>query len=193
MVGSCSFHICDNFGFAPFISYRLAVAFDPRCRVHESEAPSDERHDTAVDIVDARAYLLHCRAIFRLANLTHGAAIDVRGMERKPARIDCLLKVLHEGVRVFVTGLFMSLLIAVLLVSTQAAADQQTAVPAQGTTPAPTARPAKVKKICKSEDADSGSHMARRVCLTAEEWNQKPQLGTGRSGYSISGEAMQSH
>jgi len=114
-------------------------------------------------------------------------------MERKPGRIDRLLKVLHKGIRVFVTGLSVSLLIAVLLVSTQAAANPQTAATAQATTPAPTAKPAKVKKICKSEDADSGSHMARRVCLTAEEWNQKPQQGTGRSGYSTSGEAMQSH
>jgi len=87
----------------------------------------------------------------------------------------------------------MSVFVAALLVSAQAAADAQTAAPAQATTPAPTVKPAKEKKICRSADADSGSHMARRICLTAEEWNQKPQLGTGRSGYSVSGESIQSH
>jgi hypothetical protein len=86
----------------------------------------------------------------------------------------------------------MSVLIAVLLVSAQAAATPQLAAPAPTAAPAQAATPAKPKKICKVDDADSGSHMVRRVCRTAEEWAQSP-LGNGHSGVSISGEAMQSH
>lgn len=86
----------------------------------------------------------------------------------------------------------MSVFIAVLLVSAQAAAGQPATPPAQAAAPTPAAKPAKEKKICKVDDADSGSHMARRTCRTVEEWNRQ-NLGTSRSGISISGEAMQSH
>jgi hypothetical protein len=86
----------------------------------------------------------------------------------------------------------MSVLIAVLLVSAQAAAEpQSTAVPPAATS-ATAAKPEKKKLVCKVDEADSGTRMARRVCRTAEEWNQRPQIGTSRSGFSISGEAMQS-
>ena len=87
----------------------------------------------------------------------------------------------------------MSVFIAVLLFSAQAVVAPQTALPAQATTPAPSVKPAKQKLICKVDDADSGTRMSRRVCRTAEEWNHLPQLGAGKSGFSISGESMQSH
>jgi len=90
----------------------------------------------------------------------------------------------------------MSFIVAVLIVSAQtAAADVQP----PAATPAPIAAPAaaepekpkKPKLICKREDADSGSHMSRRTCLTADQWNAGGDVGTSRSGTSISGEAYQ--
>jgi hypothetical protein len=58
--------------------------------------------------------------------------------------------------------------------------------PAQTPTPAPATKPAREKKICKVDDADSGSHMARRVCLTAEEWAQRGQgmVNSSRAGFT---------
>lgn len=58
----------------------------------------------------------------------------------------------------------MSLLFAMLLVSGQAAAPQATTAPA-----APTKKLVE-RKICKTEDAESGSHMSKRVCYTQREW-----------------------
>ncbi len=89
----------------------------------------------------------------------------------------------------------MSFVVAALLLSAQAAAEPQPVAPATAVAPAADQQPIKIKKkvICKVEEADSGSRMAKRTCRTAEEWNQRPELGAGRSGFSISGEAMQSH
>ena len=83
----------------------------------------------------------------------------------------------------------MSFVVAALLLSAQVA-DQPAAVTPPVAAPA---APKKEKKICRVDDADSGSHMVRRICRTAEEWNQNPELGTGRYGFSASGESMQSH
>ena len=60
------------------------------------------------------------------------------------------------------------------------------AAPAPVTTPPPAAKPAKEKKICKVEDADSGSHMARRICLTQDEWAHRGQgmMNNSRSGFT---------
>lgn len=61
----------------------------------------------------------------------------------------------------------MSMLLAILLVSGQAQAVQ----PSMPNSP-PAAAPKKSeeKKICRSVDAESGSHMSKRTCLTAREW-----------------------
>jgi hypothetical protein len=88
----------------------------------------------------------------------------------------------------------MSFIVAALIVSAQTAAVevQQPAVAPATTAPAAAApqKPAKPKLICKREDADSGSHMSRRTCMTAEQWDGH-EVGTSRSGMSISGEAYQ--
>jgi len=89
----------------------------------------------------------------------------------------------------------MSFIVAALIVSAQtAAADvQQPTIAPATTAPAAAApqKPAKPKLICKREDADSGSHMSRRTCMTADQWNAGGDVGTSRSGTSISGEAYQ--
>jgi len=75
---------------------------------------------------------------------------------------------------------------AFLLVSAQTAADQQAGAPPVSAT---AEAPKKEKKICRVDDADSGSHMVHRVCLTAQEWQQRGQ-GTMSSSHSgISGKA----
>jgi hypothetical protein len=84
----------------------------------------------------------------------------------------------------------MSLIVAFLLSSAAAAPDQAVAMPT--TAPAP-AKPVKEKKICKTEDSDPGSHMVRRICKTQAEWDQQGVLGSGRSGFSISGDKMEGH
>ena len=55
--------------------------------------------------------------------------------------------------------------------------------PAVEAAPAPVAqtvaaKPKKEKKICKTEDDTTGSHMVKRTCLTQEEWDNRVQ---GRS------------
>jgi len=77
----------------------------------------------------------------------------------------------------------MSLMIAALLLAAQAA-EPAAAAPVQQ--PAPAAAAKKPKKICKADDAMSGSRMAKRVCLTEEEWAQRSSGMTqsARSGFS---------
>ena len=61
----------------------------------------------------------------------------------------------------------MSLLFAALLL-----------VSSPGTQPATStqaAKPAKEPKICKIDPARTGSHMQKRLCLTASEWEMKNQ------------------
>ena len=61
----------------------------------------------------------------------------------------------------------MSMMLAILLVSGQTQAVQ----PSMPTVPsAPAAKKAEEKKICRSVDAESGSHMSKRTCLTEREW-----------------------
>jgi hypothetical protein len=62
----------------------------------------------------------------------------------------------------------MSLIFAMLLVSAQASGAQQPAAAHPATAPA---KKVKEKKICKMQDAESGSHMSKRVCFTENEWN----------------------
>jgi predicted secreted protein len=78
-----------------------------------------------------------------------------------------------------IVGLF-----SLVLVASDPASAPVTA--AQTPPPAAAAKPAKEKKICKTDDADSGSHMVRRVCLTRQEWEQRGQgmMNSGRSGFS---------
>lgn len=38
--------------------------------------------------------------------------------------------------------------------------------------PAPAAKSAKEKKVCKLEDGETTSRMRRRVCRTVKEWNE---------------------
>lgn len=80
----------------------------------------------------------------------------------------------------------MSLIFAMLLVSAQAPDAQQPAMAA------PTAAPKKVKekKICKVEDPESGSHMSKRVCRTANEWDLVAQ-GSNLSGRQTQTDADQ--
>jgi hypothetical protein len=85
----------------------------------------------------------------------------------------------------------MSLFVALMFAS--AVTDPQSAVMPQVATPAPVEKKAKEKKICRTDDADVGSHMVRRVCRSAEEWNQQPNYGTGHSGMSISGDKYGQH
>ena len=59
----------------------------------------------------------------------------------------------------------MSILLAILLASGQA----QAAQPSAPAAPSPATKPQE-KKICRSVDAESGSHMSKRVCLTEREW-----------------------
>jgi hypothetical protein len=88
----------------------------------------------------------------------------------------------------------MSVFVAFLLVSANAAADPQPTAAPQVASPVEPAKKAKEKKICRTdENSDPGSHMIKRVCKTAEEWNQQPNYGISRSGFSISGDAMQGH
>jgi hypothetical protein len=87
----------------------------------------------------------------------------------------------------------MSFMLLASLFSAQAVADVQqpaVAAPAVAAVPASPEKPKKEQTICKTDDADSGSHMSRRVCRTAQEWNN---TSSSRSGFSISGEAMQGH
>lgn len=49
--------------------------------------------------------------------------------------------------------------------------------------------PAKVKekKTCKVDDADSGSHMVKRLCLTEQQWQErggKGMMNNSRAGLS---------
>lgn len=78
--------------------------------------------------------------------------------------------------------------VAFLLVSAQAAAEQQAALapPAGFTAEAPK----KERKICRVDDADSGSHLVHRVCLTEQEWQQRGQGMMSSSHSGISGKAQ---
>jgi hypothetical protein len=78
----------------------------------------------------------------------------------------------------------MSLFVAVLLVSAQAAADAQLTAPAAASSPADPKK--KEKKICKADPASSGSRMAKRICLTEQEWAQHGNNVTdsARAGFS---------
>lgn len=83
----------------------------------------------------------------------------------------------------------MSLILAMLLVSAQAPDAQQPAAAA-----APTAAPKKikVKKICRIEDPESGSHMSKRVCRTASEWDLVDQ-GVNLSDKQIQTDLPEQH
>jgi hypothetical protein len=86
----------------------------------------------------------------------------------------------------------MSIIVALLLASASATPDPSAAATPTAA-PAP-AKPAKEKKICKVDpESDPGSHMVKRICHTQEEWTQQGLLGSGRSGFSISGDKMEGH
>jgi len=57
------------------------------------------------------------------------------------------------------------------------------------------AKPAKEKKICKTDDTQSGSHLVIRICKTEAERQQQQQqqgmLATSRSGISFSGDKLE--
>lgn len=87
----------------------------------------------------------------------------------------------------------MTIVVAFLLASAATAQEQPAAAPPAATAPAP-AKPAKEKRICKVDpEADPASHMVKRTCKTAAEWQQQGVLGSSRSGYSISGDKMEGH
>lgn len=59
----------------------------------------------------------------------------------------------------------MPMMLFAALMMAQAPAMAQPAQPA-----AAQAKKATEKKICRAQDAESGSHMSKRVCHTAREW-----------------------
>ena len=65
----------------------------------------------------------------------------------------------------------MSILLVALLISANPAVAQP---PSQAAATQP-AKPKKERKICKSEDDVTGSHMVQRTCLTQEEWDSRVQ------------------
>jgi len=78
----------------------------------------------------------------------------------------------------------MSVVMAlVFMVSGEAADPSPTAGPATAEAPAPKK---KEKKICKTEDASSGSRMAKRLCLTEDDWARRnhTMMDNARSGFS---------
>lgn len=76
----------------------------------------------------------------------------------------------------------MSLVFAVLLVSAQAAAQPVAAPQVLPSAGAP--KKAKEKKICKLDEATSGTRMTKRLCLTEDEWATRSQnmYKSARSG-----------
>ena len=79
----------------------------------------------------------------------------------------------------------MSLMFVLLLVSATAT-EQQATAPAQTETTAPAKKP---RKICRDDSQDTGTRMARRVCLTQEEWDQRARGMTDSSRSGFSGKA----
>ena len=78
----------------------------------------------------------------------------------------------------------MSILLALLLVSGQSgAAHQPNAMPV---TAAPTEKKAEERKICRVQEAESGSHMSKRTCHTEREWDLIAQ------GVNLSDKAIKS-
>ena len=79
----------------------------------------------------------------------------------------------------------MSLIVVALFVSAQAVAEPQSTVPAPVAAPAPAPK-VKVQKVCRTEEATSGSRMPHRVCMTEEEWDNHAQgmSNSAHSGYS---------
>jgi len=63
----------------------------------------------------------------------------------------------------------MILLLAAMLLSSDPAAS------APQTQPAPIEKPKKAKRICKRQDVDTGSHMAKSLCLTEDQWNARKE------------------
>ncbi|MEA3068349.1 MAG: hypothetical protein QOK41_1756 [Sphingomonadales bacterium] len=84
----------------------------------------------------------------------------------------------------------MSILFALLLASTDAAANPQPVTATETAVPAAAPKKVKEKKICKTDDADSGSHMVRRICLTEQEWQLRGQGMTNSSRSGFSGKAQ---
>ena len=68
----------------------------------------------------------------------------------------------------------MSLLLVAVLLSADPSLQAPPAPAAQTVAP----KPKKEKKICKTDDDTTGSHMVKRTCLTQEEWDSRVQ---GRS------------
>ena len=83
----------------------------------------------------------------------------------------------------------MSVLFALLLVSADPDAAQQSAAPVPDSSIAqPAQKKAREKRICKTNDDNSGTRMSQRVCRTENEWRQESLLGSSRSGFSVSGD-----
>ena len=51
------------------------------------------------------------------------------------------------------------------------------------------AKPAKARKVCRADEALSGSRTAKRLCLTEEEWAQRRASMTNSSRSGFSGKA----
>ena len=77
----------------------------------------------------------------------------------------------------------MTFVLSLLLVSAQTALAPQSSATAAPAAETPKPKP---KKICRLDPETSGSRMAKRLCLTEEEWEQHSSGMTqsARSGYS---------
>ena len=78
----------------------------------------------------------------------------------------------------------MSMLLALLLISGQSSAVQQPSV--APVSPAPAENKVQERKICRMQDAESGSHMSKRTCHTEREWELIAQ------GVNLSDKAIKS-
>jgi hypothetical protein len=82
----------------------------------------------------------------------------------------------------------MSVLFMLLLVSSDPITAQQSAPAPDISAAQPAQKKAREKRICKTNDDNSGTRMSQRVCRTESEWRQESLLGSSRSGLSVSGD-----
>ena len=79
----------------------------------------------------------------------------------------------------------MIILLGAALLAAEPTASSEPAASAEVASPAPAK--VKEKKICKVGDADSGSHMMKRLCLTEQQWQERGgrgMMGNSRAGLS---------
>jgi tRNA/rRNA methyltransferase len=152
--------------------------------VKELEAPAP--HGELEGLIGQLDGELVAKGYFHPPSRTQATRNTIRTIFTKAgAGIDRTNPLQHKKLSV-IGGFSMSLIVAALLIFAQAA-DQPPPAPAQGSAAA--AAPKKLKKICKLDDLTSGSRMAKRICLTEEEWAQHSQGMTQSARAGFSGKA----